>query len=93
MILLAYRHGLRVSELVDLQWTQVSFASAVPARPQAKNGTPATHPLTGIEMRALRRLQREQEPSSPFVFCPSAARRSRPKGSAVCCSVPPRPPG
>ena len=34
---------------------------------RAKNGTPATHPLTGKELRALRRLQREN-PASPFVF-------------------------
>ena len=31
-------------------------------------GTPATHSLTGRELRALRRLQREQEPKSPFVL-------------------------
>ena len=28
----------------------------------------ATHPLTGKELRALRRLQREQKTKSPFVF-------------------------
>ena len=28
MILVAYRHGLRASELVDLRWTQVDFATA-----------------------------------------------------------------
>jgi site-specific recombinase XerD len=33
-----------------------------------KNGGPATHPLTRTELRALRRLQREQELKSPFVF-------------------------
>ena len=33
-----------------------------------KNGSPATHPLTGKELRALRRLQREQKTKSPFVF-------------------------
>jgi site-specific recombinase XerD len=33
-----------------------------------KRGTPATHPIPGDELRALRRLQREQEPKSPFVF-------------------------
>ena len=33
-----------------------------------KNGSPATHPLTGKELRALRRLQREQDTKSPFVF-------------------------
>jgi integrase len=30
---------------------------------RAKAGTPATHPLTGRELRALRRLQRETGPS------------------------------
>ena len=34
---------------------------------RVKAGTPATHPLTGMEMRALRRLRREGVPS-PFVF-------------------------
>ena len=28
MILVAYRHGLRVSELVDLRWDQVDFRTA-----------------------------------------------------------------
>ena len=34
---------------------------------RVKSGTPATHPLTGREMRALRRQQHECPPS-PFVF-------------------------
>jgi site-specific recombinase XerD len=33
-----------------------------------KRGSPSTHPILGDELRALRRLQREQEPKSPFVF-------------------------
>ena len=33
-----------------------------------KRGTPSTHPILGDELRALRRLQRDQEPNSPFVF-------------------------
>jgi site-specific recombinase XerD len=67
MILLAYRHGLRASELVDLHWDQVDFNRAVLHVRRVKQGTPATHPLTGLEMRALRKLQRESE-TSPFVF-------------------------
>ena len=66
MILLAYRHGLRASELVDLRWDQVDFNGAVLHVRRVKAGTPSTHPLTGAELRALRRLQREA--SSPFVF-------------------------
>jgi integrase len=68
MILMAYRHGLRVSELVDLRWDQVEFASGTLHVRRVKRGTPSTHPILGDELRALRRLQREQEPKSTFVF-------------------------
>jgi type 1 fimbriae regulatory protein FimB/type 1 fimbriae regulatory protein FimE len=68
MILIAYRHGLRASEFVDLRWDQVDFDRAVLHVRRIKNGSPSTHPILGDELRALRRLQREQEPKSPFVF-------------------------
>ena len=68
MILVAYRHGLRSSELVDLRWDQIDFNHATLHVRRAKKGTPATHPIVGDEMRALRKLQREQDPKSPFVF-------------------------
>ena len=68
MILVAYRHGLRASELVDLRWDQIDFYRATLAVRRVKSGTPATHPIRGDELRALRRLQREQELKSPFVF-------------------------
>ena len=67
MLLVTYRHGLRVSELVDLRWEQVDFRTATLHR-RVKQGTPSSHPILGDELRALRRLQREQEPKSPFVF-------------------------
>ena len=57
MILVAFRHGLRSSELVDLRWDQIDFTHAVLHVRRAKKGTPATHPVVGDEMRALRRLQ------------------------------------
>ena len=59
---------LRSSELVDLRWDQIDFTHAVLHVRRAKKGTPATHPVVGDEMRALRKLQREQDPKSPFVF-------------------------
>jgi type 1 fimbriae regulatory protein FimB/type 1 fimbriae regulatory protein FimE len=68
MILVAYRHGLRASELVDLRWDQVDFRTATLHVRRVKQGTPSTHPIIGDELRALRRLQREQRPKSPFVF-------------------------
>src|SRR5471030_2835978 len=74
MILVVYRHGLRASELTDLRWDQVEFSSATLHVRRVKQGTPSTHPILGDELRALRRLQREQDPKSPFVFRQSAAR-------------------
>jgi type 1 fimbriae regulatory protein FimB/type 1 fimbriae regulatory protein FimE len=68
MILVAYRHGLRASELTDLRWDQVDFATATLHVRRVKQGSPSTHPILGDELRRLRRLQREQEPKSPFVF-------------------------
>ena len=68
MILIAYRHGLRASELADLRWDQVDFGAARLHVRRVKQGTPSTHPILGDELRSLRRLQREQEPKSPFVF-------------------------
>jgi integrase len=68
MILVAYRHGLRASELTDLRWDQIDFATATLHVRRVKQGSPSTHPILGDELRSLRRLQREQEPKSPFVF-------------------------
>jgi integrase len=68
MVLVAYRHGLRPAELVDLRWDQVDFRGATLHVRRVKRGTPSTHPILGDELRALRRLQREQDPKSPFVF-------------------------
>ena len=47
---------------------QIDFATATLHVRRVKRGTPATHPILGDELRALRRVQREQEPRSPFVF-------------------------
>ena len=59
MILVAFRHGLRGAELVDLRWDQIDYAGSRLHVRRVKRGTPATHPLHGVELRALRRLQRE----------------------------------
>ena len=68
MILVCYRHGLRVSELVGLEWSQVDFNAANLFVRRLKGSTDAVHPARGDELRVLRRLQREQDPKSVFVF-------------------------
>jgi type 1 fimbriae regulatory protein FimB/type 1 fimbriae regulatory protein FimE len=67
MILLAFRHGLRASELTSLRWDQIDLAHGRLHVSRLKNGMPSVHPLTGTELRALRRLQREQGPGR-YVF-------------------------
>src|SRR5215469_16502517 len=47
MVLLAYRHGLRAAEVVDLRWEQIDFKTAILSVRRVKNGTPSSHPLTG----------------------------------------------
>jgi integrase len=64
MILIGYRHGLRASELCNLQWSQVELTTGRLHVRRAKNGSPSAHPMQGDEIRALRRLQREQGLSS-----------------------------
>ena len=67
LILIAYRHGLRVSELVALRWDQIELEQGLLHVWRLKNGVPSTHPLRAPELRALRRLRREYEPG-PYVF-------------------------
>jgi integrase len=68
LISIAFRHGLRATEICDLQWSQVEFGrSACLHVRRAKNGKPSVHPLRGDEIRALRELKR-LFPDSAFVF-------------------------
>lgn len=65
LLLLAYLHGLRVSELVAMRWEMVDLKQGLLNVRRAKNGVPSTHPLRGPEIRALRRLKREY-PETPY---------------------------
>jgi integrase len=68
MILVAYRHGLRAGELVTLRWDTIDFAHGRLHVSRLKGSAESVHPLSGRELRALRRLKREQDPASPFIF-------------------------
>ena len=76
LILIGYRHGLRASELCDLQWSQVELTAGRLHVRRTKSGS-SVHPMQGDEILALRRLQREQGPSS-HVFMSK-------RGAPICC--------
>ena len=67
-ILMAFRHGLRVSELVGLRWSQVDFATQRLTVHRLKGSLDATHPIAGDELRELRKLARSQETGTRFLF-------------------------
>ena len=77
MILIAFRHGLRSSELVDLRWDQIDFTHAVLHVCRAKRGTPATHPVVSDEMRACASCSGSRIPSRRSCSPASGDRRSR----------------
>lgn len=67
MILMAYRHGFRVSELVALRWQQVDLKTGLLQVHRRKNGIDSIHPLFGPELRGLRKVQREYQ-DTQYVF-------------------------
>jgi type 1 fimbriae regulatory protein FimB/type 1 fimbriae regulatory protein FimE len=67
LILLAYRHGLRVTELVNLRWEQFDLNQGLLHINRLKRGAPSVHPLRGPELLAIRRLQHDY-PVMPYVF-------------------------
>jgi len=68
LVLIAYRHALRVSELVALRWDQVDLEQGLLHVTRLKGGTASTHPLRGPEIRAFRRLRRDYPDSASYVF-------------------------
>jgi type 1 fimbriae regulatory protein FimE len=68
MILLAYRHGLRASELIGVRWDMLDLEQGTFHVTRRKNGRPSVHLTRGTEIRDLRRLKREQVPESVYVF-------------------------
>ena len=67
MIIMMFRHGLRVSELITLRWDMIDMKQGIMHVSRLKNGVSSTHPLRGPELRALRKLKRDY-PYTPYLF-------------------------
>jgi integrase len=66
--LIGYRHGLRVSEICDLQWSDVDWGKSTLLVRRLKGSITNVHPLQRDEQAGLKRLAKEQEPKSTYVF-------------------------
>jgi hypothetical protein len=68
MILVAYRHGLRSSDWSTCNGTRSISRRRHTGRPPGQEGLAEHASYLRHELRALRRLAREQDPKSFFVF-------------------------
>ncbi len=71
MLLIAYRHGLRVSELCSLKKDDLDLEGARIWVKRKKAGLSTTQPLQGDEMRALRAYLRTRKDGLPWAFLSS----------------------
>lgn len=67
LLLMMYKHGLRVSEAVSLKWSQIDLNNATVHVSRIKGSKDSVHPITGEELRLLRKLQR-QENNQRYLF-------------------------
>ena len=59
IILVGFRHGLRLKELADLKWDQINFKDNLMHVKRAKNGLASTHPIKPDELRLLKKLSKD----------------------------------
>jgi len=69
MVLLAYRHGLRISEVVDLRLSDIDQQAGRINCRRLKGSNNNIHPLEGGELRLVKRwLRIRANPNSEFLF-------------------------
>ena len=71
MCLMAFRHGLRVSELIGLKKSDIDLDGGRIWINRKKGGLSTTQPLGGDELRAIRAYLRTRSDNLPWVFLSS----------------------
>ena len=68
LLLMMYRHGLRVSEVVALQRDHVDLAQSRLWVTRLKNGLSVEHPIAGDELRAIKPWLAVRKDHLPWLF-------------------------
>lgn len=68
LIMMMFRHGLRVSEAISLRRDHVDLAQSRLWVPRLKRGLSVEHPIEGDELRAIRRWFGQREDRLPWLF-------------------------
>lgn len=68
ILLLSYRHGLRVTEAIGLTWSDIDFSGGSIHINRLKKGISGRHPLRKPELIALHKLKKELSIDSPYLF-------------------------
>ena len=91
MLLLTYRHGLRVSELINIRMADVDLDTGRLFVRRLKGSLSTSQPLEGDEIRALRAWlrQRIKAPgcNSPLVFLSERGPMTRQAFNYICAKV------
>jgi type 1 fimbriae regulatory protein FimB len=91
MLLLAFRHGLRVSELINLRMADLDLDTGRLVVRRLKGSLSTSHPLEGDEIRALRAWlrQRINAPccNSPLVFVSERGPMTRQAFNYICANI------
>lgn len=61
LVMVTYRHGCRVAEVTALRWSAIDWTTEQIYIGRVKRGISGHHPLTGGELRLLRKLKREAD--------------------------------
>jgi type 1 fimbriae regulatory protein FimB/type 1 fimbriae regulatory protein FimE len=70
-MLMAYRHGLRVDELINLKWSHIDLSAGTLQVSRLKNGRQTVHPLTQQEVLYLASIK-QLYPDAEYVFITGA---------------------